>query len=107
MPDPRNASQSKRLARGQDSKVSKVRKVTAGPKRGTAPKASSPPRLSRTRRPAELPVADWQAALRQQFGREQEFGLDNLGIAGVLRIPRPQPGQWHELPGGHSGPRGG
>lgn len=37
------------------------------------------PRLSRTRRPADLPVADWQAALRRQFGREQAFGLKNLG----------------------------
>ena len=74
MPDPRNAIQPKRLAGGQDSKVRKVRKVTPGPKRGTASKATQPPRLSRTRRPPELPVADWQAALRQQFGREQEFG---------------------------------
>ena len=36
-------------------------------------------RLSRTRRPPELAVADWQAALRRQFGREQKFGLKNLG----------------------------
>ena len=37
------------------------------------------PRLSRTRRPPELAVANWQAALRRQFGREQSFGLKNLG----------------------------
>ena len=37
------------------------------------------PRLSRTRRPPELAVADWQTALRRQFGREQPFGLENLG----------------------------
>ena len=37
------------------------------------------PRLSRTRRPPEIAVADWQAALRRQFGREQRFGLENLG----------------------------
>ncbi|MDP3797073.1 MAG: SNF2-related protein [Polaromonas sp.] len=37
------------------------------------------PRLSRTRRPPELEVADWQTALRRQFGREQRFGLENLG----------------------------
>jgi superfamily II DNA or RNA helicase len=44
------------------------------------PKAKpAEPRLSRTRRPPELPVADWQAALRRQFGREQAFGLQNLG----------------------------
>ncbi len=44
-------------------------------------KAAKPaaPRLSRTRRPPELAVAHWQTALRQQFGREQRFGLKNLG----------------------------
>lgn len=42
-------------------------------------KPAAEPRLSRTRRPAELPVADWQAALRRQYGREQDFGLKNLG----------------------------
>ena len=70
MPTPREAPQSKRPA---DS--AKDRK----PK-----KAPSAPRLSRTRRPADLPVADWQAALRQQFGSEQDFGLDNLGFAPVF-----------------------
>jgi superfamily II DNA or RNA helicase len=36
-------------------------------------------RLSRTRRPPDLEVVDWQTALRRQFGREQNFGLENLG----------------------------
>lgn len=46
----------------------------------TKPKGKpAEPRLSRTRRPPDLPVADWQAALRRQFGREQAFGLENLG----------------------------
>ena len=36
-------------------------------------------RLSRTRRPPELETSDWQTALRRQFGREQHFGLQNLG----------------------------
>lgn len=57
-------------------------------------KASKPvePRLSRTRRPPELPVADWQAALRRQFGREQHFGLENLGsepVFSVFRVHNP------------------
>ncbi|MFO1157781.1 MAG: DEAD/DEAH box helicase [Reyranellaceae bacterium] len=38
-----------------------------------------PPRLQRTRAPAGLSAADWQRGLRQQFGREQAFGLENLG----------------------------
>ncbi len=53
------------------------------------------PRLSRTRRPPELDVADWQTALRRQFGREQRFGLENLGQAPVFsdfRVSNPASG---------------
>ena len=50
--------------------------------RKAAPKAKTgqpvEPRLSRTRRPLALAVADWQAALRRQFGREQPFGLKRI-----------------------------
>lgn len=51
-----------------------------------AGRSPAPPdkRLSRTRRPAALPVADWQAALRRQFGREQNFELQNLGSEAVF-----------------------
>ena len=42
------------------------------------------PRLSRTRRPPELEAVDWQTALRRQFGREQNFGLENLGSEPVF-----------------------
>ena len=46
--------------------------------------ATAEPRLSRTRRPPELAVADWQTALRRQFGREQSYGLENLGTDPVF-----------------------
>lgn len=49
-----------------------------------AKKPAQEPRLSRHRRPVELPVADWQVALRQQFGREQAFRLQNLGADPVF-----------------------
>ncbi len=42
------------------------------------------PRLSRARRPPGVEVADWQTALRRQFGREQSFGLENLGAEPVF-----------------------
>ncbi|RQZ17706.1 ATP-dependent helicase [Burkholderia sp. Bp9031] len=38
-----------------------------------------PPRLSRTHAPDDMAPADWQRALRRQFGREQPFSLENLG----------------------------
>ena len=37
------------------------------------------PKLSRTHAPPGLELIDWQRALRRQFGREQVFGLDNIG----------------------------
>jgi hypothetical protein len=35
-------------------------------------------KLSRTHAPTDLSPLDWQRGLRRQFGREQEFGLENL-----------------------------
>src|SRR6201984_24161 len=37
------------------------------------------PKLSRTHAPTDLSVVEWQRRLRRQFGREQAFGLENLG----------------------------
>ena len=42
------------------------------------------PRLSRTHRPPDLSPADWQRALRRQFGHEQAFVMENLGEEPVL-----------------------
>ncbi len=58
-------------------------------------KAPAEPRLSRTRRPEALPVADWQAALRRQFGREQPFALRNLDaepVFSTFRVDNPDSG---------------
>jgi superfamily II DNA or RNA helicase len=37
------------------------------------------PKLSRTHAPPGLAPIEWQRALRRQFGREQVFGLENIG----------------------------
>ena len=42
-------------------------------------KPDQQPKLSRTHAPADLSPGDWQRGLRRQFGREQAFGLENLG----------------------------
>ena len=39
---------------------------------------SAGPKLSRTHVPADLSAVEWQRGLRRQFGREQDFGLENL-----------------------------
>jgi superfamily II DNA or RNA helicase len=44
-----------------------------------AMKPRKEPKLSRTNAPADLSPVDWQRGLRRQFGREQVFGLENLG----------------------------
>ena len=62
------------------------------------PKAETEPRLSRTRRPEAMSVADWQAALRQQFGREQPFTLRNLGaepLFSTFRVDNPDSATHH------------
>jgi superfamily II DNA or RNA helicase len=45
----------------------------------SATKPKKEPKLSRTYAPADLSPVDWQRGLRRQFGREQDFGLENLG----------------------------
>lgn len=56
-------------------------------------KPSREPRLSRTHAPAELSTIAWQRALRRQFGREQVFGLENIGAEpffSEFRVSNPQ-----------------
>ena len=45
----------------------------------SATKFNKEPKLSPTHAPADLSPLDWQRGLRRQFGREQAFGLENLG----------------------------
>ncbi len=62
------------------TQTSPSRRKSAKPlKSAKPPKAAKAPKLSRTHAPAGLSPADWQRALRRQFGREQRFGLENLG----------------------------
>ncbi|MCK9285546.1 MAG: DEAD/DEAH box helicase [Rhodocyclaceae bacterium] len=62
--------------------------------RGT--KTSKPPKeqmLSRTHAPAEIAPLEWQRVLRRQFGREQAFGLENIGAEpffSEFRVSNPQ-----------------
>jgi len=41
--------------------------------------SSKAPKLSRIQAPDHMAPADWQRALRRQFGRDQAFGLEALG----------------------------
>jgi hypothetical protein len=59
--------------------MSKIPGNTATRNNKAPARSAAEPRLSRQRKPADLAVDDWQRALRRQFGREQKFGLENLG----------------------------
>src|SRR6266481_1530410 len=54
-----------------------MKSTRRNPKSATKP--TKEPKLSRTHAPADLSPAEWQRGLRRQFGREQSFGLENLG----------------------------
>jgi hypothetical protein len=46
--------------------------------RKSATEPNKEPKLSRTHAPADSSPVDWQRRLHRQFGREQQFGLENL-----------------------------
>ncbi|MDD5403298.1 MAG: DEAD/DEAH box helicase [Sulfuricella sp.] len=63
------------------------------PRGARTTKPPKEPKLSRTHAPAELSKVDWQRALRRQFGREQTFGLENIGAEpffSEFRVSNPQ-----------------
>ena len=61
--------------------------------RRNSPRSTREPKLSRTHAPPDLLPADWQRALRRQFGREQAFALHNKGeepFFSDFRVSNPQ-----------------
>jgi superfamily II DNA or RNA helicase len=63
-----------------------LRPKTKTPKTRARPKPAAEPRLSRQRKPPQMPADDWQRALRRQFGRDQGFELQNLGDAELAPV---------------------
>ena len=60
-----------------------MQQITRAPRTKSMSKASSKsaskePRLSRLHAPTEMPLDIWQRTLRRQFGREQNFKVENL-----------------------------
>jgi hypothetical protein len=49
------------------------------PRQSESDKSSKEPKLSRTLPPADLSPVEWQRRLRRQFGREQDFEIENVG----------------------------
>lgn len=54
---------------------------------------SKKPKLSRTQKPPEMSLEQWQTELRRQFGREQKFQFENIDgdpTHGEFRVTNPQ-----------------
>jgi len=68
--------------------------------RRTKRKRSPVPKLSHLRRPAEMRVEEWQTQLRRQFGRTQDFELENVGDEAVFsefNVTNPQSGNRYRV----------
>ncbi|MHB1422651.1 MAG: DEAD/DEAH box helicase [Gemmataceae bacterium] len=56
-------------------------------------KPSRQPKLSRLHKPDDMSLEDWQIQLRRQFGREQDYRLENVGdhpIFSAFHVANPQ-----------------
>jgi len=64
------------------------------------PKPPAEKRFSRTHRPEDMSLEQWQTALRRQFGPEQKFRIKNVGDQKVFshfRILNPQNGNTYRV----------
>lgn len=74
-------------------KTQSTKKVAGGKKAARSAKVPKEIKLSRTQAPDNWSTVEWQRGLRRQFGREQAFGLENLGsepFFSDFRISNPQ-----------------
>jgi len=58
------------------------------------------PKLSRTHKPDEVPLEDWQRALRRQFGEQQPFVLKNMGdhpLFSEFALTNPESGKTYRI----------
>jgi superfamily II DNA or RNA helicase len=81
---------------GSRSGVSSASRRSAKRKK---PKAK-PIRLDRARPPQDASLEDWQRGLRVQFGRDEKFGLVNLGeepIFSEFRVTNPKSGRAYRV----------
>jgi len=84
-----------------------VLKTSAGPKsshkrrgRKKSSKGRRIAKISRLRKPEEMPLEQWQIALRKQFGQKQDLRLKNIGdepIFSEFLVKNPQTGGEYRL----------
>lgn len=63
-------------------------------------KTARPKRVSRTKKPEDMTLEDWQVELRRQYGRDQNFSLKNIGeekIFSEFLVRNPESGSTYRL----------
>lgn len=53
-------------------------------KRKKSRKPAQPQKTSRTRKPHDMTLEEWQTALRREYGREQNYQLENIGEEAIF-----------------------
>jgi len=72
----------------------------AGRKKAKGRSRVVPKKLSRLRQPDDMPLDEWQVALRREFGREQNFRLKNVGddpIFSEFEVTNPETGRTYRV----------
>jgi len=90
-------SRMKSLPRGETDGKKPAAWPEASQKAKTAP---SPPKLSRTHKPDDIALEDWQRALRRQFGEQQPFVLKNVGghpLFSEFALTNPESGKTYKI----------
>jgi hypothetical protein len=64
----------KSARKSKDSSLKAIAKKTVEP-----PTKPTGPKVSKTHKPADLGLEEWQRLLRRQFGQQQNFTLQNTG----------------------------
>ena len=67
---------------------------------GAEPARPKARRLSRRRKPEDMTLEQWQVALRRQFGREQNFAVENLGddpVFSEFAVTNPDSGRTYRV----------
>jgi superfamily II DNA or RNA helicase len=57
-------------------------------------------KLSRTRKPEDMTLDEWQTALRRQFGRDQKFDMENVGdhpLFSEFAVTNPETGRTYRV----------
>ena len=87
------------MAKNRETSSKAGVELLSRPTRKTKPKSSkaakAKPKISHLRKPEDMPLEQWQIALRKQFAQKQDFHLKNIGDEAIFSefiVTNPQTG---------------